>query len=75
VAPVPLYLQKTSECLLNQPADKSILIKAIDTAVKEISPIGDVRGSVEYKRSLLRSILMISLGKIFQLEEFFEAAE
>jgi xanthine dehydrogenase small subunit len=52
VAPIPLYLARTSEALVSGGARA-----ALDAAMTEISPISDVRGSAEYKRRLLRRLL------------------
>jgi xanthine dehydrogenase small subunit len=55
VAPVPLYLKKTSEFLIGKSVRdyEGFLPEANEIIQSEISPISDVRGSAEYKRLLL----------------------
>ncbi|MDQ3131896.1 MAG: FAD binding domain-containing protein [Acidobacteriota bacterium] len=56
VAPVPLYLKKTSEFLRGKPINETIINKANEILNTEISPISDVRGSEIYKRLLARQL-------------------
>ncbi|MBU1098213.1 MAG: FAD binding domain-containing protein [Bacteroidetes bacterium] len=57
VAPVPLYLKNTSEYLVDKEIDASLVIEIISIAQSEISPITDIRGSVQYKRLLVSQII------------------
>ncbi len=57
VAPIPLYLAKTSALLLNRKVDEETLAAAIACARSEITPISDVRGSAVYKSMLLGQLL------------------
>ncbi len=63
VAPIPLYLTKTSAFLNGTalPADPSsteaLLAQVNEIMQSEISPISDVRGSADYKRLLLKQLL------------------
>lgn len=57
VGPVPLYLQKTSMLLAGRQPSASLVQTAIDSALTEISPISDVRGTAEYKRLLLGQLI------------------
>ena len=57
VAPVPLYLSKTSEFLKGKMITEELIDDAIETAQTEISPISDARGSKEYKRLLLGQLI------------------
>ena len=57
VAPVPKYLPKTSRFLEGKLPTKAILEESLELAQSEVSPIGDVRGSVVYKRLLLRQLM------------------
>ena len=52
VAAIPKYLSKTREFLINKDISTEIIGKAQEIMQSEISPISDVRGSVEYKRLL-----------------------
>ncbi|HEV8283994.1 MAG TPA: molybdopterin cofactor-binding domain-containing protein [Chitinophagaceae bacterium] len=57
VAPIPLYLQKTSDFLIGKTISEGLIREAIEIAQGEISPISDARGSAEYKRSLLGQLI------------------
>jgi xanthine dehydrogenase small subunit len=57
VAPVPLYLRKTSEFLKGKMITEELVDDVIEIAQTEISPISDARGSKEYKRLLLGQLI------------------
>lgn len=57
VGPVPMYLQKTSEYLKGKKITDEIITAAIEVMKTEISPIGDARGSKEYKTLLLGQLI------------------
>lgn len=57
VAPIPLYLKKTSEFLRNRPISAQTIEEADQIVQTEISPIGDIRGSIDYKRLLIKQII------------------
>ncbi len=57
VAPVPLYLEKTSEFLKNKILNKLNIDEAIEIALTEINPLSDVRGSAEYKTLLFKQLI------------------
>jgi len=65
LAAVPKYLEKTSEFLTGKIVTREILKEALEMAQSEVSPIGDVRGSVEYKRLLLRQLMVAHFMKFF----------
>lgn len=56
VAPIPLYLQKTSEFLRGRRIDPKTVDSACGIIGTEIHPISDVRGSADYKRLLLKQL-------------------
>lgn len=58
VAPIPLYLARTSAFLVGKPFAEATFAEADDLAQTEISPISDVRGSAEYKRLLVKQLLL-----------------
>jgi len=64
VAPVPLYLKKTSAFLVGKLIPKApdlndpVLAEACEILQSEISPISDVRGSITYKRLLARQLFL-----------------
>lgn len=65
VAPIPLYLQETSQFLIGKKISEQLFDEANDVMQNEISPIGDVRGTVEYKRLLLKQLLFAHFAKLF----------
>ncbi len=58
VAPVPLFLRKTSAFLEKAVLSRETVLKAANLATTEISPITDVRGSARYKELLLRQLIL-----------------
>jgi xanthine dehydrogenase small subunit len=67
VAPIPLYLQKTSEFLRGKEISDETISEANKILQTEISPISDVRGSKEYKRLLLRQLFTAHFVELFGL--------
>jgi xanthine dehydrogenase small subunit len=65
VSPVPLFLRKTGEFFAGKPVTSEIIMQANTVMQEEISPISDVRGSAEYKRLLLRQLLVAHLLRLF----------
>jgi xanthine dehydrogenase small subunit len=65
VSPVPLFLAKTSAFLRGRQVNTEIILQASEIMQEEISPISDVRGSAEYKRLLLRQLLLAHFIKLF----------
>jgi xanthine dehydrogenase small subunit len=65
VAPVPLFLSRASSCLQGQEPGEERIEQALELAQEEIAPISDVRGSEQYKRLLLRQLLLAHFQKIF----------
>lgn len=65
VAPVPLYLQKTSEFLKGKKVTEDIIHQAIQTLHTEISPISDARGTAAYKRLLLSQLVKAHFITLF----------
>jgi xanthine dehydrogenase small subunit len=67
VAPVPLYLVKTRDFLLNKKIESNLVPEAAQIAISETSPITDARGSVQYKKLLLRQLLFAHFLKLFPI--------
>ncbi len=65
VAPVPKYLEKTSNYLENKKISEDVLKEAVKIADSEISPIDDVRGAARYKRLLLRQLIYAHFLTLF----------
>lgn len=66
VAPVPLYLAKTSEFLRGKEIDETTIAGANEIMQTEISPISDVRGSEGYKRLLLKQLFTAHFVELFK---------
>jgi len=65
VAPVPLYLRKTSAFLVGKEISQETIELAAEIIQEEISPISDVRGSEDYKRLLLGQLFRAHFVEIF----------
>jgi xanthine dehydrogenase small subunit len=65
VAPIPLYLSKTSDFLIGKTINADTVLNAVSIAETEISPISDTRGSAAYKRLLFRQLLLAHFLKLF----------
>ncbi|TVR43649.1 MAG: (2Fe-2S)-binding protein [Bacteroidia bacterium] len=65
VAPVPLYLQRTSTFLAGKPLEEKTIIDAARIMDAEIAPISDIRGSKEYKRLLARQLFYAHFLELF----------
>ncbi|HEY8563622.1 MAG TPA: FAD binding domain-containing protein [Pyrinomonadaceae bacterium] len=68
VAPIPLYLRKTSEFLRGKEISGNLIDEANEIMQTEISPISDVRGSAEYKRLLARQLFTAHFVELFDDE-------
>ncbi|MFQ5640765.1 MAG: FAD binding domain-containing protein [bacterium] len=65
VAPVPLFMYATCDYLEGSCIDKETILGAVSVAMTEISPISDIRGGAEYKRLLVRQLLIAHFTKLF----------
>lgn len=65
VAPVPLFLKESSAKLSGQLINPDTIKTGIKLALREIRPISDMRGSLEYKKLLLRQLLIAHFVTIF----------
>ena len=65
VAPFPLYLAKTCGYLTGKSITPETVKTAAETALGEIAPISDSRGSEQYKRLLLRQLIYAHFLKLF----------
>lgn len=65
VAPIPMFLEMTSEFLTGKNIDNELILKSLEIAAGEISPISDARGSAEYKSLLLRQLILAHFEKYF----------
>ena len=67
VAPIPLYLKKTSAFLKGKEVTAETIAAANEIMQSEISPISDVRGTEQYKRLLLRQLFRAHFVECFDL--------
>lgn len=78
VAPVPLYLEETSRFLIGREPDLETVRMAIEHAQSECAPISDVRGSADYKRLLVRQLILAHFLTLYPgrmtMERFYEAS-
>ncbi|MGD9978371.1 MAG: FAD binding domain-containing protein [Bacteroidales bacterium] len=65
VAPIPTYLQNTSGFFIGKKISPETLEQANKITQSEIAPIGDIRGSIEYKRLLLKQLIFGHFTKLF----------
>jgi xanthine dehydrogenase small subunit len=69
VAPVPLALTDTERLLIGRPPDAATAWAAARSAADEATPIDDVRGSADYKRLLLRQLILAHFKVLFGLSD------
>ena len=65
VAPIPLYLEKTSRFLSGKKIDIDNLNDSLAIIQSEISPISDIRGSKDYKRLLVNQLFKAHFIELF----------
>ncbi|MBX3298996.1 MAG: FAD binding domain-containing protein [Acidobacteria bacterium] len=65
VAPIPLYLKRTSEFLRGKEITEETIAAANEIIQAEISPISDVRGTEQYKRLLIRQLFRAHFVELF----------
>jgi len=64
-APVPLLLERTSAFLAGRRPDAETALEAARLASAEISPIGDARGSADYRRRALARLVLSHFVTLF----------
>ncbi len=65
VAPIPLFLKRTSAYFLGKRIDKDTVESSFPILQQEISPRSDVYGSAVYKRLLARQLLIAHFTELF----------
>ena len=65
VSATPLYLKEASAFLKGKPVLMDAVLECLSVAQSEFEPIGDVRGSAQYKRLLARQLLLANFVKLF----------
>lgn len=63
VGPVPMYLRRTVGFLQGKEVSEPLLQEALAVLQEEIAPISDARGSADYKRLLLRQLMLAHFHK------------
>ncbi|MEJ7587380.1 MAG: hypothetical protein WKI04_07445 [Ferruginibacter sp.] len=66
LAPVPLYLQKSSACLQGKKISAGLVLRMLGIVQTEISPISDARGTGTYKRLLLGQLIKAHFFTLFE---------
>jgi carbon-monoxide dehydrogenase medium subunit len=62
VAPVPMRARKAEATICGKNVDERAVVGAAEIASGECSPISDVRGSVDYRRAIVK----VLVGRLFQ---------
>lgn len=65
VAAVPMILQRTCSDISGLEISAETVLRACENAGEEVTPIDDVRGSAEYKRTLLMNLIKAHFLKLF----------
>lgn len=65
LSPIPLYLNQTCLFLKNKTINVENIIEANNILQTEISPINDIRGTIDYKRLLARQLFYAHFIKLF----------
>ena len=65
IAPIPLFLTKTSDFLKGKILDEELIGQAVAIAQTEVSPISDARGTEAYKRLLLSQLIKAHFIRLF----------
>ncbi len=63
IAPYPILANQTMEFLVGKKITESVINEAAEIAMQEFKPIGDVRGSMEYRQLLIRNHIRKHLNK------------
>ena len=69
VAPAIVLAEQAQEYLRGKSLDETVIDKASDLAVLAANPIDDIRGSAEYRRELVRTLVKRALMQIYEHTE------
>ena len=69
VAPIPLRLTDAPGAVIGREPNAATAMLAATIAAGEVSPITDVRGSADYKRLLLKQLVLAHFLVLFDLED------
>lgn len=73
VAAIPKFLRDTSQWLIGQPLTWETALEAAKRAQAEVQPISDIRGSADYKRLLLRQLVLAHFAEATAISVVKEA--
>jgi carbon-monoxide dehydrogenase medium subunit len=65
VAPIPMRARETEVCLRAQTLTEDNIRRAGDVASKEVVPIDDVRGSAEYRRQMVKILVIRAIKEVY----------
>lgn len=65
VGPIPQFLAGASEFLVDKELSSYTIQQAIQQALKEVTPISDIRGTATYKRLLLKQLIKAHFITLF----------
>jgi carbon-monoxide dehydrogenase medium subunit len=66
VGPVPIKARKAEDFLKGKNPDPDVINRAAELAAEESEPVADLRGSVEYKRDLVRVLMVRALNRAIE---------
>ncbi len=66
VAPTPLRAKKAEQILEGHRIEKNLIDKVSSVAAEESSPISDIRGSVWYRREIIKVLVERSITRTFE---------
>ncbi|MPN28880.1 hypothetical protein SDC9_176325 [bioreactor metagenome] len=58
VGPMTLYMPETARFLLGKKMEERTFLEAAGVIAGEATPMGDVRGSAEYRRAVMQNLLL-----------------
>lgn len=58
VGPTTLLMEKTSAFLVGKPFAEDIFVQAAEVVATEATPMSDVRGSADYRRTVMKNLLV-----------------
>ena len=65
IAPVPIRIKEAERFLKGKALKEDVILKAASTAMENVKPITDMRGSEEYRKLLVKNHLIKHFHKLF----------
>lgn len=66
VAPIPMRARRSEEILAGKPLRLELVAEAANLAAKECSPSSDLRGSEQYKRAVVRTLVRRAAQRAYE---------